>query len=90
MKKTRLKCRHNLKSLSIFARSFQLVKMKLMPKCVELSTSPNAIKQKLKKVDLGNSILKNDVIHDALRVICNKNLKLRGRFGDLGTGSILV
>ena len=28
-----------------------------------------------KRVDLGNSILKCDVIYDALKVICDKNLK---------------
>jgi hypothetical protein len=40
--------------------------------------------------------LKHDVIHDALRVICNKNLKrLRnfsdiGSFGNMGTGTNLA
>ena len=55
-----------------------------IPKCVELSTPPNAIKQKLKKWDWGNSILKYNVIHDALKVICNKTIKHPRKFGDIG------
>ena len=32
----------------------------------------------------------NDVIHDAFKVICNRNLEKFGEFGDIGTGSILA
>ena len=58
----------------------------------ESSTSPNAIKWRVKKVNLRNLIVKYYVIHDALKVIRNKNLKhprnldLIGSFGDMGTG----
>ena len=45
---------------------------------------------KFKKVDLGNSILKYDVIQDALKVICDKNIKSPREFGDMGTGKILA
>ena len=47
---------------------------------------------KIEKRRLGNLILKYDVIHEALKVICNKNLKRPqnlgdiGSFGDIGTG----
>jgi hypothetical protein len=40
---------------------------------------------KLKKVDLKNLILKYDVIHDKLGVICNTNLKRPRNFGDIGS-----
>ena len=56
-----------------------------MPKCVELLTPSNAIKYKFKKVELGNIILKYEVIHDALEVICNKNVKHPLNFGEIGT-----
>ena len=51
---------------------------------ITYSTKPNQMK--IKKGDLGNQILKYDVIHDALKVICNKNLKRLRNFGDMGTG----
>jgi hypothetical protein len=38
---------------------------------------------KCKKVDFGNLILKYDVIHDALKVMCNKKLQ---RIRNFGTG----
>ena len=74
-----------------FLAFYNWFKWSEIPKCVELSTPPNAIKLKLKKIDLGNSILKYDLIIDAVKVISYKNLKLRGRssdigsFGDIGT-----
>jgi hypothetical protein len=43
------------------------------------------MKWKFKKVDLGNSSLKYDVIHDALKVICNTNLKRSSNFGDIAS-----
>ena len=46
---------------------------------------PNAIKQKSKRVDLGNSILKYGFLYDALQVIFNKNLKRPRNFGDIGS-----
>ena len=42
--------------------------------------------QSNKKVDLRNSVLKYDVIHNALNVICDKNLKRPRNFSDMGTG----
>jgi hypothetical protein len=39
----------------------------------------------LKNVDLRNSTLKYDVIHDLLKVIFNKNLKRQRNFGDIGS-----
>ena len=41
------------------------------------------LKNKFKKVYFGNSVLKNDVIHDAVKVICYKNFVLHGRSGDI-------
>jgi hypothetical protein len=46
------------------------------------------MKQKFLKVYLGNLILKYDGIHDAFKVICNKNLKRNS--GDIGTETILA
>jgi hypothetical protein len=40
------------------------------------------ISQKFKRMNLGNSILKYDVIDDALKVICNKNPR---NLGDIAT-----
>ena len=37
------------------------------------------------KRDLGNWFLKYDVIHDALKVILNKNFKHLRNFGDIGS-----
>ena len=47
------------------------------------STERNHIK--IKKKNLENFILKYDVIHDALEVMYNKNLKRPRNFGDIGT-----
>ena len=47
--------------------------------------SPYGNKHKFIRVVLWNSILENDVIHDALKVTCNKILKLRGRSVDIDT-----
>jgi hypothetical protein len=51
----------------------------------------------MKKIDLGNLILKYDVIYDELQVICDKkvipppcNLGDIGSFGDLCTGRTLA
>ena len=57
---------------------------------ITYSTEPNQIE--FKNVDLGNAILKYDVIHDKFKEICNKNLKPPRNFrdnnsvGDMGTG----
>jgi hypothetical protein len=45
---------------------------------------------KVKKVDLGNLILKYDVIKYAIKVIRNKNLKRPRNSGDMGTGRSLA
>ena len=59
----RSKRRHNLSSLFQFLKEFHNgFKLSKIPTCVELSTPPNAIKHKFKRVDLGNSILKYYVI----------------------------
>ena len=52
--------------------------------CVELNTLPNAIDQKFEKVNLRNSILENDVIHDALEVIRDRSFERPREFGDIG------
>jgi hypothetical protein len=39
---------------------------------------------KMNRVDLENFILKYDVIHAALKVICNRNLKQPRNKGDIG------
>ena len=39
-------------------------------------------------MDLGNSILKCEFIHEAFKVICNNNLKRPREFDDMGTRSI--
>jgi hypothetical protein len=61
----------------VFTHRFESKKQKKfwLKKCVELNTSPNPVKLKFKKVDSGNLILENDVIHDALKVICYQNFK---------------
>jgi hypothetical protein len=41
-----------------FIRSFTLGSNEVNPKCVEFNTPPNAIKLKLKRVNLGNSIMR--------------------------------
>ena len=48
--------------------------------------------EKLKKVDLGNLILKYDVIHDALIEICKilKHLRNFGKIGVFGDISIMM
>jgi hypothetical protein len=61
-----------------------------MPKFVELNTLPNAIKLKFEKVDLGNSLLKNDVNYNALKRIFNENLNRPRNFGDMSTGRNLA
>ena len=93
----RSKWRHNLISFfQFFKEFFERFKYWKIPKCVELTTQPNAIKHKFKRVDLRNVTLKYDVIHAALEVICNKHLKRPrkfddiGSFGDMGTGMILA
>ena len=50
---------------------------------IKYSTKGNQIK--IQKVDLDNSILKYDVIHDTLKVICDKHLKCPRNFGDMGS-----
>jgi hypothetical protein len=52
------------------------------------STTRNQIK--IKKVDMRNFILKYDAIDDALKVICNINLKRPRNCGDIGTGRNLA
>ena len=42
--------------------------------------------EKVKKVDLRNLLLNYDVIHEAFKVICNKNIKRLLNFSDMGTG----
>ena len=48
-------------------------------------TPLSTIKYKFIELDLGNLILNYDIIHDALKVICNKNLKRPRNFGDIGS-----
>jgi hypothetical protein len=43
--------------------------------CVQNDVIGKRNQTKIKKVDFGNSIKKNDVIHGALKVVSNKNLK---------------
>jgi hypothetical protein len=50
---------------------------------VELRTPTNESKENSKKYR-GNLISKEDVGHDELLVICNKNLKRPRNFGDIG------
>jgi hypothetical protein len=54
---------------------------------IKYSAKRNQIK--VRKSKFGKLNLENDVIHDALKVICNKNLKknsaILGIFGDIGT-----
>ena len=40
----------------------------------------------IEKGNVGNLILKYDVIHDALKLIYNENLKRLDNFDDRGTG----
>ena len=56
------------------------------PKKVELRSSPNANRRKLKRVNLRKFNLENDVIYDAEKVICNINLK---KFGDMAHSAIV-
>ena len=69
-------------------------KIRKCEECVEYSTKLN--QTKIQTHRSGNSILKYDVIYEALQMMCNKNLKsLRnysriGSFSDLGTKRILV
>ena len=77
-------------SLQFYGEFYDRLKSIKVPKCVELRTLPNAIKLRFKKVYLlklylRNFILKYDVIHDALKVICNKNIKRLRNFGDIGS-----
>jgi hypothetical protein len=43
-------------------------------------------KMQIEKSRLGNLIFKYDVIHDALKLISDKNLKRPRNLGDMGTG----
>ena len=70
----RAKWRHNLKCSSVLERFQKLYQMKWIFK---MSTPPNANKQKLKKLNLVNSIIKNDVIYDAPNVFETKIILAR-------------
>jgi hypothetical protein len=48
---------------------------------IEYSTKSN----KNPKSRFGKFNLKNDVIYDALKLICNKNLERPRKFGDIGS-----
>jgi hypothetical protein len=63
-----------------------MVQKSKIPKCVELRTQQNTFKQKLKKVDLENLILK----YDALKIIYIKNFIHSRDFDDMVTGRNLV
>ena len=54
-------------------------------KCVEYSTLPNEIRQRIKKIRGWKLILTNNVIDNALKLIYDNDLKFRGCFDDIGT-----
>ena len=78
-KKTRgrSKSRHNLKSFFCSFRSFTIDSKELkytVLKYVKFLFTKHS-RKKFRKVDFRNFILKYDVIHDALRVISDKNFQ---------------
>ena len=50
-----------------------------------ITNSAKRNKMKIQKSRFGKFNLKYDVIHDALKVICNENFKRPRNFGDMGT-----
>jgi hypothetical protein len=73
---------YNLKIFKDFNKRFKWNKI---PKYEKQPTPANTIKWKFKKSDLENLIMKYDVIHDGLRVICKKKLKRPRNFDDIGS-----
>ena len=54
---------------------------------IKYSTKRNQIK--IEKIEFRNSILKYDVIHDVLKVICYKKLQRRRNFGDMEHAAVI-
>ena len=49
-----------------------------------ITNSTKRKQRKIEKSKFQNFILKYDVIHDALKLVCNKNLRRPRNFGDMG------
>ena len=63
--------------------------MKWSNKMCSFTFSTKRDQVKIERVDLRNWILKYDVIHDAFKVICYKNLKRRRNLGDFNFSAIV-
>ena len=64
--------------------------MKVNTKMCRITYSIKRDQINIQKINFGNFVLKYDVIHNALVVIYNKNLKRSSNYGDMSTDKNLA